>query len=163
MVCMPILLVVLWVPLLQAADESDHTHATFIHSLGLCISGPTSGRTIELKSLDGEVIGRIEYEVCGNVAVCEPTGSIECLEVDSRFRRRGIGSCLFQTALDDMRNQGCRHVSWQATQASLPFYASQKAEYSYAEAEHHGMRIPLSKELELPASRFQVILNQIIE
>lgn len=161
-----VVVVALWMPQAQGASDQEHARIVFLHSLGVCISGPVTGRTIEVKSPLGEVIGRIEYEMYGNAAVCEPTGSIECLEVDTRFRRHGIGMCLFQTALDDMRNQGCKNVSWQSTEGAVPFYTKLGALYMYAERlpdspeSIHGMRIPITEELALPASRLPLILSQ---
>lgn len=160
MLCVVMVVIALRMPIAQAADESDQARIAFLHSLGMYISGQTCGRTIEINSSDGEIIGRIEYEMYGNIAVCEPIGSIECLEVDARFRRRGIGTHLFKTALDDMRSQGCRHVSWQATKESLPFYEHQGAQCLYAESSHYGMHIQITEELALPLSRLHSIINK---
>ena len=52
------------------------------------------------------------------------------LEVYEVFQRQGIGTRLFQKAMQDLKLHGCNEMNWVATESSIPFYLQQGAHLS---------------------------------
>ena len=92
---------------------------------------------------DGKTIGGITY----SPSKCW----INHLEVDSEQRKKGAGSKLFKSAVDQMKD--CEQIRWWATKSSVPFYRRQGAQRdSFLRA---GSYYPMHLDKTAPESRIK--------
>lgn len=105
-----------------------------------------------------EQIGSIGYEIVKDAKGAAPYGIIEYLKIDPNYRGRGVGTCLFQTAVEDMRAQGCCSIVWRSSEDAIPFYKKQGASCD-PEDSQHGMYIH-TEGLILPSSRLRSVLKE---
>jgi GNAT superfamily N-acetyltransferase len=72
----------------------------------------------------GDYLGYITY----NTKTCY----LYSLFVDEKFRKQGIGTQLFQTAMKDLHEHGCNGVKWGAFPDGINFFQKQGASFVYA-------------------------------